>query len=547
MTRRKQQEVLVGFELGTGLPVRVPLAHTFVTGQTQLSGKTTTLRAIVVRSGRRALAFVTKRGEEFEGRRIRPYLPREGDKPIHWRLVETILASALGQRAMKYERYWIVNAAKGARSLQQVRDNVDRLQKKAKGSTAETYELIGEYLDLVLPEMRELNAADQLDLQPGLSVIDLVGHTQQLQELVIRACLERINQHEREVLTVFPEAWKFAPRGRVTPSSAEAMAMAREGAVIGNLLMCDSQDIAGVDTVVRQAASVWILGVQRELNELKRTLGMIPAGIKKPKAQDITSLKLGQFVVCHGDQAIRTYAQPAWMDEADAIAIARGKLSLVDVAPSSRRVVVEDERAEATRQAPPAEPPPTPQLEDEDMSKEDVDRIEQQIGQLAGSMNEFMKTMAKHGATASAELLAGGKTLHKTSTAESNGSVDREELYNYIRGRLQEEAPKLLNVGSVVPELRVTEELKTIETSTTGKGSLMGRIALLIADGFFDEPKSSDAVREELKRYGLVAQKTYANVTYANNMSSLVDWGFLFVEGGNYQANPRMKKHVKRV
>jgi hypothetical protein len=126
MIRRKQQEVLVGFELGTGQPVRVPLAHTFVTGQTQLSGKTTTLRAIVVRSGRRALAFVTKRGEEFEGRRIRPYLPREGDKPIHWRLVETILASALGQRAMKYERYWIVNAAKGARSLQQVRDNVDR-------------------------------------------------------------------------------------------------------------------------------------------------------------------------------------------------------------------------------------------------------------------------------------------------------------------------------------------------------------------------------------------------------------------------------------
>jgi hypothetical protein len=25
--------------------------------------------------------------------------------------------------------------------------------------------------------MRELNAADQLDLQPGLNVIDLVGHT----------------------------------------------------------------------------------------------------------------------------------------------------------------------------------------------------------------------------------------------------------------------------------------------------------------------------------------------------------------------------------
>jgi hypothetical protein len=85
------------------------------------------------------------------------------------------------------------------------------------------------------------------------------------------------------VLTVFPEAWEFAPRGRVTPASGEAVAMARKGAVLGNFLLCDSQDIAGVDTSIRQAASVWILGVQRELNELKRTLAMIPAGIKKPK------------------------------------------------------------------------------------------------------------------------------------------------------------------------------------------------------------------------------------------------------------------------
>jgi hypothetical protein len=157
--------VHLGYEVGSGHPVEIPLAHTFVTGQTQLSGKTTALRAIVERSRRRALAFVTKRGETFEGRRIAPYLPREGDRPIPWRLVETILASALGQRNMKYERLWIVNAAKGARSLADVRANVTRLQAKAKGATADVYMLIGEYLDLVLPEMRELAAADVLDLE----------------------------------------------------------------------------------------------------------------------------------------------------------------------------------------------------------------------------------------------------------------------------------------------------------------------------------------------------------------------------------------------
>jgi excisionase family DNA binding protein len=244
-----------------------------------------------------------------------------------WRYSRAALMARLGRPQVEPAA---VNAAKGARSLDDVRKNAERLQGKARGATAETYELIGEYLDLVLPEMRELDAADQLDLQPGLNVIDVAGHSQQLQAMVIRACLERINAHEEGVLTVFPEAWEFAPRGRKTPASDEAIAMARKGAVLGNLLLCDSQDIAGVDTTVRQAASVWILGVQRELNELDRTLKMIPAGIKKPKAKDITSLTIGQFIVCYGDKAIRTYVQPADMDSEMAKLIAKGHVSIDD-------------------------------------------------------------------------------------------------------------------------------------------------------------------------------------------------------------------------
>ncbi|MCI0364789.1 MAG: hypothetical protein L0219_12990, partial [Phycisphaerales bacterium] len=340
---REHQLIPLGFEVGTGKPVEIPLAHTFVTGQTQLSGKTTTLHAIVMRSQRRALAFVTKRGETFEGRRIQPYLPREGDQPIHWRLVETILAAALGERKLKYERVWLIHASRGAKSLADVRANVDRLSAKTKDSRSkDAYMLIAEYIDLVLPEMAELDASDELELQPGLNVIDVAGHSAQLQAMVIRACLERINLHEEKVLTVFPEAWEFAPRGMKTAASNEAVAMARKGAVLGNYLLCDSQDIAGVDTTVRQAASVWILGVQRELNELERTLKMIPGGIKKPKPADVTSLELGQFIACWGSQAVRTYVQPAWMRVGDAIEIAKGDKGVVDVLRETKSVSVQD-------------------------------------------------------------------------------------------------------------------------------------------------------------------------------------------------------------
>ena len=44
-------------------PLAIPLHHLVVTGQTQESGKTTTLEALVAQSELRAIAFVTKRGE----------------------------------------------------------------------------------------------------------------------------------------------------------------------------------------------------------------------------------------------------------------------------------------------------------------------------------------------------------------------------------------------------------------------------------------------------------------------------------------------------
>lgn len=341
--------VHLGFEVGTGKPVEIPLAHTFIAGQTQNSGKTSTLRAIVERANQPALAFITKRGENLPGRRIPPFLPRQSKEPIPWRLVETILASALGQKQMKYERIWIVNASKAAFSLEAVRDNVTRLQAKARGGAADAYMLIGEYLDLVLPEMQALGAVDHLNLRPGLNVIDLTSVSSQLQSLVIRACLEFINKNLSGTLTVIPEAWEFIPQGRTAPAKDEAIAMARKGAAPGvrNFILIDSQNISGVTTEVRQAASVWVLGVQRELNELKRTLQMIPAGIKKPKAEDITQLEVGQFFACWERHAVKVYVQPPWLsaDEAKAVALGSAKAP-----PEPRVEKKEDDMSEEWKQ-----------------------------------------------------------------------------------------------------------------------------------------------------------------------------------------------------
>lgn len=46
-----KQAVHLDFEVGSGEPVAIPVRHMAVTGQTQESGKTTALEALITRSG----------------------------------------------------------------------------------------------------------------------------------------------------------------------------------------------------------------------------------------------------------------------------------------------------------------------------------------------------------------------------------------------------------------------------------------------------------------------------------------------------------------
>lgn len=121
----------LGFEVGTGAPVAIPLKHMAVTGMTQEAGKTTTLEALISRSQLRAIAFVTKRGEGGfgSGNRLAPFFEERAD----WEFIESILESTMRQR-MKFERAWIVRACKGARTLADVQRNVLHLMEKSKRS-----------------------------------------------------------------------------------------------------------------------------------------------------------------------------------------------------------------------------------------------------------------------------------------------------------------------------------------------------------------------------------------------------------------------------
>jgi len=111
------------------------------------------------------------------------------------------------------------------------------------------------------------------------------------------------------------------------------------------------------------------------------------------------------------------------------------------------------------------------------------------------------------------------------------------DLYDAIKRRLIAEAPGILKVLVEKPELEVEIKRATITADGTG---WLGRTAQLIAEGFFDTPKSSAAAFKELQRRGATGISPRADEA----CKSLLAKGFLTREPDGFQAVPGMKVRI---
>jgi hypothetical protein len=324
--------VLLGFELRTGRPVEIPVGHLAITGQSQASGKTTTLEGLVNRCGMRAVAFVTKRGEgSFRvASPIPPYFRDRTD----WPFIASIMEATIAEK-LKWQRAEIIKLCQNysgpegkwnaPQTLADVQRNAETALVRARGIAARVYTELAEYLQMVVPQIERLPYTKQLMLRPGLNVMDLTDYDFPLQALVVRSVIEWVQRNGSQTIIVIPEAWKFAPKQRGSPVRLAAEELIRQGAALRNFLWCDSQDLAGISSVLLRQVTVWLFGVQRDPREIERTLDHIPADTAKPSRRDIATLGRGQFIVCWERQMFRVYVQPAWMSGVHAEAIARGE------------------------------------------------------------------------------------------------------------------------------------------------------------------------------------------------------------------------------
>lgn len=120
-------KILLGYSIPEGKPVLMELTHTVVASLTQY-GKTTTLEGIIFRSGVRAVAFKTKRGEA--GFQNYHEIPAYFVAGSGWQYVESLVNSTLNEK-VKYEvgmRNAIMQVSRGWRGdLRQLWDSSRKL------------------------------------------------------------------------------------------------------------------------------------------------------------------------------------------------------------------------------------------------------------------------------------------------------------------------------------------------------------------------------------------------------------------------------------
>jgi hypothetical protein len=316
-------KILLGYEVGSGNPVYLPLHHLAIFGMTQLSGKTTTLEGLISRSGLRAVAFITKRGEAGFTRytEVTPYYKPRAD----WQFVEGLVNVALGEK-VKYEpgmRYGIMKVCRGRKDLKEIQKAALQFARETKREFMKAvYEKLAAYLEIVVPELDRWVFADKLELSEGVNVMDLSGMRLETQHLVIASTIEYAFANLDHVIVIIPEAWESIPQGKMTPVKWVAQQFIRKGAAIGNYMFLDSQDIGGIDKTPLRQCDNWLMGRMKEAHEVERILKQL-LGMKVP-AEEIQTLPLGHFYAAIGNDVRKVYVLPVGVPEDVGVEVARG-------------------------------------------------------------------------------------------------------------------------------------------------------------------------------------------------------------------------------
>lgn len=518
MKKGHARTVRVGFEVGSGEEVCAPISHMTIVGMTQLSGKTTTLEAMIKRAALPAIVFKTKRGERaFEDcEETQPYFRERAD----WVFVSSLIDATMREKN-RLIRSWLMKVCQNTKTLEDVLNNTIKAKAKSRGFSESIYTEIEGYLNLVVPQLRYAHFASGINLNPGVNMMDLTSYSSEVQGLIMRSAIEWVHEKENGVITVIPEAWEFLGENRNSPVKHAVEMLIRKGAGLRNFVWADSQDLAGVWKLMVRASGLLMIGVQREANEIDRTLKNIPSGMGKPTKSEVAHQKLGQFYACWADNVKHTYVQPAWMEERDARRIAAGTITIDTIGMPVR----------------------VPKKVEDQVNKETAERLQRENDELRDKVSKYEAMLNPAPQKVSSHQLDPVEAMiplpsGKTIPVDMHGASDFTQFMHKFIEMLQMKKPHILTIVGTVPEIEVDLTPEKIEVD---KNSLFGRVARLTLEGWFENAKTNGATVKELGRTG----PSVNSGNLARELAKMVKLGFLTDEPDGFREVKGMKKNIK--
>lgn len=461
-------DIKLGYEIETGEQVNITQSHLIVTGVTQLSGKTTTLEALIKRSKLKAVVFKTKIGEKsfIEGTEITPFFRDRSDYEFVRSLIE-----AYTKEKLVIEKGTLMRLCKGAKSLVEIKQRVDEIlaQGKLRGLKEEIHTRLQHYLENLIPQIQYANLSKTLMVYEGINIMNLERFSEEAQSLIIQSVADEILKTMKGVILVIPEAWKFIPQRYNNPCKRVVESFIRQGASNKNFIWIDSQDMAGVDKSPLKQISTWILGYQTERNEVKHTLDQIALPKKHtPKPDDIMNLKTGHFILSNYDGVKKVYVQPAWLSDKEALDIAMGDLDVnnITTTPKNHSPL----------------PPFTPTLPElKKVENTDIEKFKKQLIEIREDFFNKIEEMNLKIQDALSQAFSQKNqdidideivSIVLQKIPLGNNSINKEEIISEILSKL----PK--SSGSITYEVAPLEKIKK-DFLEIGKNKIMSDIATL--------------------------------------------------------------------
>jgi len=468
-------EIVLGFEIRPKdlekekewivKPVTIEPNHTFIAGTTG-TGKSKAMQRLIQEAKGTVLIIDAKRKRDYGGMDadIPLYIKQQMEPIVIKDSIETT-----ERFTVKQQFGTLLDTVAESESWDDMLEVIEREMKTERsGYIKNNLKILRYFIKRLVREHSKFQWSDRLELNDGISVLDISKMDIQMQQLVVGSVINYIQDNLTDITVIIDEAHRFIPQGQTSGCSRDIVTFIREGRASRNWVWLADQTVTGISKDVLKQMQFWILGRQGELNEAERTVKQIPrAKSLGVNTEAIQTLGLGEFLVVSYEWAKKTYIWPIWIDEATAIDVASGKRTAKSVARLEGKSPGDDDMAWKAKYT--------------DLSKE-YEKLKRdskkEISELEKRVTELDARMVK--------LDEKTKPKKKDSKNPSAGIVGPSD-------KAQENPPEPQNVEEIkVPEsisVETTQPALTIIITqpplTLNDEDILGKVVILYADGVF--------------------------------------------------------------